>query len=61
MVRGKSSVEVREMFNISYDPPGEGLNAVNNNEGAAAADVVPTVSDVKTVDSSSTSDPSLNQ
>jgi hypothetical protein len=28
MVRGKSSTEVREMFNISHDPPGEGLNAV---------------------------------
>jgi len=27
MVRGKSSEEVRKMFNISYDPPGEGLNA----------------------------------
>jgi len=27
MVRGKSSTEVREMFNISYDPPGQGLNA----------------------------------
>jgi len=29
MVRGKSSSEVREMFNISYDPPGQGLNAPN--------------------------------
>lgn len=27
MVRGKGSNEVREMFKISYDPPGEGLNA----------------------------------
>jgi len=27
MVRGKNSDEVRKMFNISYDPPGEGLNA----------------------------------
>ncbi|CAF0941195.1 unnamed protein product [Didymodactylos carnosus] len=27
MVRGKASTEVREMFNISYDPPGQGLNA----------------------------------
>jgi len=32
MVRGKSSTEVREMFNISYDPPGEGLNAPKPNE-----------------------------
>ncbi len=28
MVRGKSSSEVREMFTISYDPPGEGINAI---------------------------------
>jgi len=35
MVRGKSSAEVREMFNISYDPPGEGLNApIANNDAA---------------------------
>jgi len=28
MVRGKSSSEVREMFSISHDPPGEGINAI---------------------------------
>lgn len=32
MVRGKASEEVREMFSISRDPPGEGLNA-NNDDG----------------------------
>ncbi len=30
MVRGKSSSEVREMFSISHDPPGEGINAMEN-------------------------------
>ncbi|CAF3556087.1 unnamed protein product [Rotaria sp. Silwood1] len=43
MVRGKSSSEVREMFNISYDPPGEGLNAPNAIEGQAGT--VPTTQD----------------
>ncbi|UJR28580.1 hypothetical protein I4U23_009813 [Adineta vaga] len=35
MVRGKASTEVREMFNISHDPPGEGLNAPNAIEGSS--------------------------
>ncbi|CAF0914131.1 unnamed protein product, partial [Didymodactylos carnosus] len=30
MVRGKNSDQVRQMFNISYDPPGEGLNTPRN-------------------------------
>lgn len=40
MVRGKNSSEVREMFSISHDPPGEGLNAPqttdSGNEKASA-------------------------
>jgi len=36
MVRGKSSTEVREMFKISYDPPGEGLNAPKTEDTAGA-------------------------
>jgi len=43
MVRGKPSSEVREMFNISYDPPGEGLNAPNALEGQAGT--APTTGD----------------
>ncbi|CAF1064823.1 unnamed protein product [Adineta ricciae] len=40
MVRGKSSSEVRELFHISYDPPGEGINAPEAIEGQAGT--VPT-------------------
>jgi len=36
MVRGKGSNEVREMFKISYDPPGEGLNAPNTPDGSVS-------------------------
>ena len=45
MVRGKSSTEVREMFNISYDPPGEGLNAIEDQTSTTQEDnaVVPPV------------------
>ncbi len=35
IVRGKHSSEVREMFTISYDPLGEGLNAPNVIEDAS--------------------------
>ena len=35
MVRGKASTEVREMFSISQDPPGEGINAPKAIEGAS--------------------------
>ncbi len=43
MVRGKSSSEVRQIFNISYDSPGEGLSAPNDNEDASQ--VVPATQD----------------
>jgi hypothetical protein len=36
MVRGKASTEVREIFSISHDPPGEGINAPTAIEGASA-------------------------
>lgn len=58
MVRGKSSAEVREMFNISYDPPGEGLNAPNALEGQAGT--VPTSPEGTTTGPSPTPDP-MNQ
>jgi len=58
MVRGKSSSEVREMFNISYDPPGEGLNAPNAIEGQAGT--VPTTQDANTTGPSPPPDP-MNQ
>ncbi|CAF2410123.1 unnamed protein product [Rotaria sp. Silwood2] len=58
MVRGKSSSEVREMFNISYDPPGEGLNAPNAIEGQAGT--VPTTPDVNATGPSPQPDP-MNQ
>jgi len=59
MVRGKSSSEVREMFNISYDPPGEGLNAPTNAiEGQAGT--VPTAQDSSTTGPSPAPDP-MNQ
>jgi len=58
MVRGKSSSEVREMFNISYDPPGEGLNAPNAIEGQAGT--VPTTHDSNTTGPSPPPDP-MNQ
>lgn len=38
MVRGKPSSDVREMFNISIDPPGEGINAPNAMEVASNID-----------------------
>lgn len=57
MVRGKASSEVREMFNISYDPPGEGLNAPNAIEGQAGT--VPTT-DSNTTGPSPPPDP-MNQ
>lgn len=55
MVRGKSSSEVREMFHISYDPPGEGLNAVNSTDGQAGT--VPTTPDANAVGPSPSPDP----
>jgi hypothetical protein len=58
MVRGKSSSEVREMFNISHDPPGEGLNAPNAIEGQAGT--VPTTQDASTTGPSPAPDP-MNQ
>ncbi len=58
MVRGKSSSEVREMFNISYDPPGEGLNAPNAIEGQAGT--VPTTQDANATGPSPLPDP-MNQ
>ncbi|CAF4883539.1 unnamed protein product, partial [Rotaria sp. Silwood1] len=58
MVRGKSSSEVREMFNISYDPPGEGLNAPNAIEGQAGT--VPTTQDANATGPSPQPDP-MNQ
>ena len=36
MVRGKNSSEVRTMFTISHDPPGEGLNAPQATESGSA-------------------------
>ncbi|CAF0831247.1 unnamed protein product [Adineta steineri] len=58
MVRGKSSTEVREMFNISYDPPGEGINAPNAIEGQAGT--VPTTQDANATGPSPQPDP-MNQ
>lgn len=55
MVRGKSSSEVREMFNISYDPPGEGLNAPQNTDGQMGT--VPTTPDANTTGPSPPPDP----
>lgn len=37
MVHGKPSTDVRQMFNISYDPPGEGINAIENASEAASS------------------------
>jgi hypothetical protein len=58
MVRGKSSTEVREMFNISHDPPGEGLNAPNAIESQPGT--VPTTQDSTTTGPSPPPDP-MNQ
>jgi len=58
MVRGKSSSEVREMFNISHDPPGEGLNAPNAIEGQPGT--VPTTQDSTATGPSPPPDP-MNQ
>lgn len=58
MVRGKSSTEVREIFNISYDPPGEGLNAPNAIEGQPGT--VPTTQDSAATGPSPPPDP-MNQ
>ena len=55
MVRGKSSSEVREMFNISHDPPGEGLNAQQTGEMAVGN--VPTTPDANTSAPSPPPDP----
>ncbi|CAF4370416.1 unnamed protein product [Rotaria socialis] len=55
MVRGKASSEVREMFNISYDPPGEGLNAPNAIESQAGT--VPTTQDTSATGPSPQPDP----
>lgn len=55
MVRGKSSSEVRDMFNISHDPPGEGLNAQQT--GDAAVGTVPTTPDANTAGPSPLPDP----
>ena len=38
MVRGKASTEVRQLFDISYDPPGEGINAVEDASGTASTE-----------------------
>ncbi len=37
MVRGKASSDVREMFAVSYDPPGEGINAIEDASENVAA------------------------
>lgn len=55
MVRGKSSTEVRELFNISYDPPGEGLNAPAAVEGQSGT--VPTKQDSNVTGPSPQPDP----
>ena len=55
MVRGKSSGEVREIFNISHDQPGEGLNAPQITEGPMGT--VPTTPDANTSGPSPPPDP----
>jgi len=58
MVRGKPSSEVHALFNISYDPPGEGLNTSSALEGQA--ETAPTTGDANNQASSPQPDP-MNQ